>query len=540
MKFERFVFVVQGEATRGASMHAEEREKKPSAVAVGGLGLTRCRHSAVASVLLLLLLELPLIAQSSNGDVPRTLYISNGGGNIATFTINAGGNLALLNIVGDMGRTLRGIVISPDGHTAYVVDSDASTVSAFDIDEQGLLTPIGRPVETDPKASGPFEECGPMARQGPCAFGVTIAPDGRSVYVTNTNSHTVSSFRVRPDKTLSLLGDPVPAGGTGPRGLAISPDGRRLYVSLRDNDSVQVFGVSGGGMLRPMGAPVSLPECTPTPGNPPIPQCSPFWVSISPDGRTLYVSGFESGDLSTFAVGSDGGLTAIGPRVPVARIPEAIPITPDGRFLYAASIDANAVFAFAIGDNAQLNSLGLFPTCAEAHIPAACGAVSAVISPDARNLYVANTFKEINTNDVLSFTINSDGTLSQIGAIPTGGDRPLFQALAIRPNQGPTAALAIAGGVVNQPIAFDASRSSDSDGQIIRYDWDFGDGNTAPNGGPNPTHNYRQPGRYRASVTVTDNEGCSDRFVSTGQTALCNGSPAATSSRVVNVRRQGP
>jgi hypothetical protein len=129
------------------------------------------------------------------------------------------------------------------------------------------------------------------------------------------------------------------------------------------------------------------------------------------------VSGFESGDLSTFAVGSDGGLTAIGPRVPVARIPEAIPITPDGRFLYAASIDANAVFAFAIGDNAQLNSLGLFPTCAEVHIPAACGAVSAVISPDARNLYVANTFKEINTNDVLSFTINSDGTLSQIGVI---------------------------------------------------------------------------------------------------------------------------
>jgi 6-phosphogluconolactonase (cycloisomerase 2 family) len=195
------------------------------------------------------------VRRSSNGDVPRTLYISNGGGNIATFTINAGGNLALLDIVADMGRTLRGIVISPDGHAAYVVDSDASTVSAFGIDEQGLLTPIGTPVETDPKASGPFEECGPMARQGPCAFGVTIAPDGRSVYVTNTNSHTVSSFRVRPDKTLRSLGDPVPAGGTGPRGLAISPNGRRLYVSLRDNDSVQVFGISEGGMLRPIGRP---------------------------------------------------------------------------------------------------------------------------------------------------------------------------------------------------------------------------------------------------------------------------------------------
>jgi DNA-binding beta-propeller fold protein YncE len=360
------------------------------------------------------------------------------------------------------------------------------------------------------------------------------------VYVTNSNSHTVSIFRVRRNNTLTLLGDPVPAGGTGPRGLAISPDGRRLYVALRDSDAIQVFGVVESGMLRPIGAPVRLPGCTPTPGNPPIPQCSPFWVSISPDGRTLYASGFESGDLSTFAIGPDGELTAIGSRVPAARIPESIAITPDGLFVYTSSIDANAVFAFAAGDDGQLNSLGVFATCAEAHIPAACGAVSAVISPDGQQLYVANTFKTINENDVLSFTIRGDGTLSQIGAIPTGGDRPLFGALAIRPNQGPTAALDHAQGVVNQAIAFDASRSSDSDGRITRFDWNFGDGDTAPNGGPNPAHSYRQPGRYRVSVTVIDNEGCSDRFVSNGQTALCNGSPAATTSRIVNVRRQGP
>jgi hypothetical protein len=90
---------------------------------------------------------------------------------------------------------------------------------------------------------------------------------------------------------------------------------------------------------------------------------------------------------------------------------------------------------------------------------------------------------------------------------------------------------------VNQAIAFDASESFDPDGRIARYDWDFGDGNTAPNGGPSPTHLYAQPGQYRVTVTVTDNEGCSSTLVSNGQTALCNGSPAATSSSLVNVRR---
>jgi DNA-binding beta-propeller fold protein YncE len=482
----------------------------------------------------------PLIAQPSNAaPSARTLYISNGGGNLATFAINPGGDLTLLNVFGNVGNTLRGIAIAPDGRTAYVADSDASTVSAFTIDEEGLLTPVGHPVETDPSASGPFPECGPGARPGPCPFGVAVAPNGKSVYVANAGSSTVSVFRVHPNGALSLLGSPVPVGGSLPRGIAASPDGQRLYVADGDNDSIQVFAIGQSGMLRPLGAPVVLPGCITSPGNPPVPACSPFWLSIAPNGRWLYASGFVSGDLFTFAIDADGGLTAVGPRVPAGGRPESIPFTPDGRFLYASSIDANAVFAFSVGVNGQLTSLGSFPVCQEAQTPAACGAVSAVISPDGGSLYVATTFKAPNENDVLSFRILADGTLAQLGAIPTGGDRPLFGALAIRPNQGPTAAFANTGGVVNEAIAFDASKSFDPDGRIARYHWDFGDGHTAPDGGPSPTHVYAQPDQYRVTVTVTDNEGCSGALIFTGQTALCNGSPVATTSRLVNVRSRG-
>jgi 6-phosphogluconolactonase (cycloisomerase 2 family) len=227
----------------------------------------------------------------------------------------------------------------------------------------------------------------------------------------------------------------------------------------------------------------------------------------------------------------------VGPRVPVGGRPEGIAITPDQRFLYSNSVDANDVKSFAIGADGQLSFLGSFPTCADAQSPAACGAVSMVIAPDGRTLFVANTARRI--NDVVSFGIGANGALAQIAAVPTGGGGPPKQGVAIRPNQGPIAALAHGRGVVGEAIAFDASESFDPDGRIIRYDWDFGDGNTAPNGGPNLTHAYVQPGQYRATVTVTDNEGCSGTFVFTGQTALCNGSPAATSSRLVNVRRRG-
>ena len=58
---------------------------------------------------------------------------------------------------------------------------------------------------------------------------------------------------------------------------------------------------------------------------------------------------------------------------------------------------------------------------------------------------------------------------------------------------------------VNTPVTFDASESYDPDGEIISFEWDFGDGNIG-NGGQ-ITHNYTQPGLYEVELTVTDNNG---------------------------------
>jgi PKD repeat protein len=54
-------------------------------------------------------------------------------------------------------------------------------------------------------------------------------------------------------------------------------------------------------------------------------------------------------------------------------------------------------------------------------------------------------------------------------------------------------------------VSVDASASSDADGSIVSYAWDFGDGAVAA--GKTATHTYAAGGTYSIGLTVTDNDG---------------------------------
>ena len=56
-------------------------------------------------------------------------------------------------------------------------------------------------------------------------------------------------------------------------------------------------------------------------------------------------------------------------------------------------------------------------------------------------------------------------------------------------------------------------KSSDADGSIISWAWDFGDGNTSAS--QNPSHSFPGPTTYTVTLTVTDDDGASDSCTAT-------------------------
>jgi len=111
----------------------------------------------------------------------------------------------------------------------------------------------------------------------------------------------------------------------------------------------------------------------------------------------------------------------------------------------------------------------------------------------------------------VTLTVTDDGGLSDSATQNVQVDEPVTNLPPIAIISGPTS------GLVEETLSFSGSGSSDSDGRIVSYVWDFGDGSTG--GEVNVTHSYSAAGSYQVTLTVTDDGGLSDSSTQTVQVA---------------------
>ena len=109
------------------------------------------------------------------------------------------------------------------------------------------------------------------------------------------------------------------------------------------------------------------------------------------------------------------------------------------------------------------------------------------------------------TGPIWSFTTASESTPGGGGSGTTGGGGTGGVV-----NNPPTADASASEttGVVGVPVSLDGSLSSDSDGSIVNYTWNFGDGESGY--GWVTTHVYGFADTYDVTLTVRDNDGSID------------------------------
>ena len=100
-----------------------------------------------------------------------------------------------------------------------------------------------------------------------------------------------------------------------------------------------------------------------------------------------------------------------------------------------------------------------------------------------------------------TLTVTDDGGLTDSAFVPIIVESPSST------NSPPTADIngSVAGGPPPLKVSFDGSRSTDADGAIVSYYWNFGDGSTG--NGVTTDHTYEQPGEYTIELIVADDDG---------------------------------
>lgn len=145
------------------------------------------------------------------------------------------------------GTGPRHLVLSADGHEAYVVGELSSTVTTCRFDGIGL----------QPGVSASTRLPGETRQNTPA--GIVLSASGDSVMVSNRGDDTLAEVEV--EGTDLRLDEVVSCGGQQPRWLALGPEKDQLLVANQGSDRVTVLRRGPGGWAATGGFAWPAPTC---------------------------------------------------------------------------------------------------------------------------------------------------------------------------------------------------------------------------------------------------------------------------------------
>ncbi|MDA0334781.1 MAG: beta-propeller fold lactonase family protein [bacterium] len=298
---------------------------------------------------------------------PLAFAVLRDAGVLGVFDTGASGEVARV----DVGEDPIQILHSADGGFLYVSNLGSSEITIIDAATFRIADRIA-------VAAQPLD--------------MALSPDGATLYVSNSGASVLTAIDVETRKVLGFVS--VGALAEGPYGIATSGD--RVYVTDLNADEVLV--VAGGTVVSRIpvnGGPRSL--------------------ATSADGTSLYVTSFNSGDLTIIDTARDVVEAVI--SMPVSGS-FAIAIGPDGDRAYVTAHDDGVVIVV------DLTSRQVSATIQVGADPRGLS-----FSPAGDRLYVTTSA----SNEIYIFAVDSHILLGTFAAL--GGPRGI--SIIDAPTQGP-------------------------------------------------------------------------------------------------------
>ena len=229
-------------------------------------------------------------------------------------------------------------------------------------------------------------------RTGRSVAGVVFSPDGKEVYYSIGYGQSIGHATIGSNNEVTVQ-TPIPTGdNTFPGALSISPDGKTLYVALFGTNSLGIVDLANGKLTS-----VAVGS-------------TPFGAYVTPDGRYVFVSNW-GGAMPTSAstvdsqfpnieVDEETGATLTGTvsvydvetgkvvkEIEVGLHPTAIAFNSDSSHAYVANSNDDTVSDIEIEEMEQVKQILVRPN---AGLPFGSMPNALAVSSDGSKLYVAN------------------------------------------------------------------------------------------------------------------------------------------------------
>ena len=383
--------------------------------------------------------------------------------------------------VGDITRDgIEDLVLAACGLTEIVSTTISGTSQTIRIDYANVFTFKG-------DGKGGFNK-DKTYRLGDCPAALGLGDFDRDgaleIVVANSGSNDLTIIDDSKQTSFS-------AGGTTPVALAVGEFNRDakldLAVANSGSNNVCVFLGKGDGSFE-------SPTCFDV-GRRPLDVAV---GDINCDNMLdLAVANFESDDIWTFLGDGTGKKFTLKGKYRVDQAPSA---------LVVLDLNQDAMLDIAV-TNAHANDVWILSGRRDAQgkkgeFEAVTGKFSVGTKPVAIAAGDFDKDRDGNPDLVVANELSNDVTLL-IGR----GAGSFFLLELVKPNEPPVADFSYspAQPKAGEKVKFDGSSSTDPDGQVVSWSWDFGDGKTGT--GRTVEHAYDKEGQYKVCLTVKDDKG---------------------------------